>query len=94
MDPEVHQVDTDDGTDERIDQEVCQVDAGDGTDDRIDPGVHQVDRQTINLPRRQAISGTGFTQVDLSDQNIYLLLVKKIIPPMPRNPISQDFFQL
>ena len=36
-----------------------------------------------------------FTYDDLSDPKIYLFIGKeKIIHPMPRNPTSQDFFQL
>ena len=104
IDAEVPQVDTDDGTGDRIDPEVCQVDAGYGKGDRIDPGVYQVDRQTLNLPRmagarrRQPISPPWlwkriYPGGPFRPNDIPFTGEEKIIPPIARNPTSQDFFQ-
>ena len=57
IDTEVHQVDPDDGTDNRMDPGAHHINTSDGTGDVIDPELCQVDRQTIKLPRMVGARG-------------------------------------
>ena len=89
----------------RIDPEVCQVDTNDGIDQRIDPEIFQINRQIINLPRMAGARRRHPISPPLQWKRIYpvgpfrpkdipFTGEEKIIPSMPRNPTSLDFFQL